>query len=174
MANLFLTGGSSSSSGPGTNSNLVYTYAAGPVATSTGQTLITGTRFYSELFIPFSITVTGIAILIGGGSSETDKLIVELHNSSGTLVATSSTAGTTIGANNVFQKIPLTIPYSASAGVYFISVQANGENDTIGVDNRTDNIYISGTVAGTFGVGANFTPGTSYGGTNISPIAATY
>lgn len=131
-----------------------------------------GSRFWGEIDIPSNTTVTGIAYLIGSVGG-TDKAIVELHNSTGALVATSALAGTTVGTAANLQKIPFTAPYAATAGKYYIAVQFNGTTAKFRTHAIPGGAFVAASAAGTFGTSATITPGTTYTA-DKAPIACTY
>lgn len=110
---------------------------------------------------PPNTIVTGVDVLLGsvGGSN---NLIVELHDSTGALVATSATAGVLAGTANTWQRIPFTVPYSAPAGTYYIAVQVNGFTMRLSAYNSPQSPHLTGSVAGTFGAGGPITPPTTY------------
>ena len=117
--------------------------------------------------------VTGVNVLVGSVGG-TDSWIVELHNSSGALVATSATAGTTAGTAGTWQQIPFTAPYSAAPGTYYIVVQSNGTTAHPAVYNSpTNSQLLTGSATGTFGAGASITPPTTYTAA-LGPVSFLY
>lgn len=99
--------------------------AYGSVGTDTTPSATT--TYYSEVYVPRSVTFTGIAVL-NGSVGATDKLIVALHPSAtGAALVTSNLAGVTAATANVFQDVPFTAPYAAAGPArYFIALQVNG------------------------------------------------
>lgn len=91
---------------------------------------VNGTEYFSELFIPKVMTLTGIGFL-NGATVGTDKRIIALANSDGTIVATSNLAGATSSSANGFQEIAFTATITVSPGTYFVVVQPNGATDTL-------------------------------------------
>ena len=75
------------------------------------------------------ITFTGLGALLGA-TGGTDPVIFILRDSTGTLVATTTTAGTTAGTANTFQEIAFTSPVTLPAGRYYPSIQCNGTTAT--------------------------------------------
>lgn len=138
-----------------------------------------GDMFYTQLFIPFSTTITGLTLLLG----DTDGLgLVNmlLYDSNGDLVANSALAGTNGTTAQFFMKVPFTTPYDAAAGLYYVLIQTDQDPgdpslNTYQVDGtRGEPGYINGTIIGTFGVApATITPGITFT-TNWSPICSTY
>lgn len=139
----------------------------------TNTTLVAGTIYVSEIFIPRNITLTGVAIL-NGATVGTNNGVVGLYNSSGTLVANSALAGAvTVGAN-AFQNRDFTAPYAAVAGRYWIAYQANGTTDTIrtiAVSTFIDALTKS--TAGAFGTLTALTPPTTITA-DVGPIGYVY
>lgn len=121
---------------------------------------------------PPNTTITGIAILMGSVGG-TDNLIVELHDSTGAIVATSALAGTLAGTANVWQQIPFTAPYSAPAGTYFAVVQSNGTTAKPAVVNSPTSPHLTGSATGAFGTSAAITPPTTYT-TGLGPSVLLY
>jgi len=83
-----------------------------------------------EIYVPFEQTWTGIGVL-NGTVVGTDTLIVALYGSDGTLIANSTTAGTTSAGASVFQNIAFTSAVLLPPGRYFIAVQASGATATL-------------------------------------------
>lgn len=131
-----------------------------------------GARYWVSLQIPSNQSITGLSYLIGSVGG-TDKVIVELHSTAGVLVATSALAGTTVGTAANMQGVAFTAPYSATAGRYFACVQFNGTTAKFRTYPIPGSKFITGTVAGTFGTSADFTPGTTFTA-DVGPICYTY
>ena len=157
-----------------------------------GKTMVASTRYYSSFDVnapnpsaadggadqvsPVA-TITGIQVLVGG-TGGTDKWIVELHDSTGALVATSALAGVTAGTTATWQQIPFTSAVSLVPGTYLLTVQSNGTTATFAAYNFPAPVaattpFVTGSVAGTFGTSANFTPATTYTA-NLGPVALPY
>ena len=156
------------------------------------KTTVAGTRYYSSIDVtapassaadgganqtsPVAL-ITGIQALIGA-TGGTDKFIYELHDSAGVLVATTALAGVTVGTAGTWQQIPFTSTVALTPGTYFLVVQSNGTTATPSVYNFpapavATTPLITGSVAGTFGTSANFTPATTYTA-NVGPVALLY
>lgn len=136
-----------------------------------------GDRYWSHIYIPYNATITGIQYLIGSVGG-TDKVIVELHDNAGVLLATSALAGTTVGTNGTMQSVAFTAPIAIKGpAMFYVAVQFNGATAkfktvpaaTLGLATT----LITGTSAGTFGTSANITPGSSFVA-DKGPIVATY
>lgn len=156
------------------------------------KTTVSGTRYYSSIDVnapnpsfmdggadqlaPVA-TITGVQLLVGSVGG-TDSWIVELHDANGVLVATSATAGTTAGTAGTWQQIPFTSTVSLVPGTYFIVVQSNGTTAHPAVYNFPAPVaattpLVTGSVTGSFGTSANFTPATAYT-VNVGPVALLY
>ena len=162
------------------------------LSNNASKTTVAGTRYYSSFDVnapnpgladggsqelsPVTL-LTGVQVLIGS-TGGTDKWIVELHDSNGVLLATSATAGVTTGTAGTWQQFPFTSTYQLVPGTYFLVVQSNGTTDKPAVYNFPAPVFattplITGSVTGTFGTGANFTPATTYTA-NVGPVALPY
>lgn len=136
------------------------------------KTMVAGTRYYVNAPIGSPTLITGVSVLVGG-TGGTDLWIVELHDSTGAIVATSALAGTTAGTANTFQRIAFTAPYQAAAGTYYVVLQSNGTTATFGAYSSAGLPLVTGSAAGTFGTSAAITPPTTYTA-NLGPIAMLY
>lgn len=145
--------------------------AVGTVGNNT--TPSNGARWWAEIDLLHSCVLTGIQYLIGG-TGGTDKVIVELHDAAGTLLATSDLAGVLVGTLNTLQAVPFTVPAQINGpGRYFIALQFNGNTARFQTHTLAGNQLITGTAAGTFGTSASIIPGTTFTA-NQGPIAGTY
>lgn len=142
------------------------------LANNTSATPVAGTRYYVSTSIGFDQQITGVQFLIGAVGG-TDSAIVELHDSTGALVATSATAGTLVGTAGAYQRIAFTAPYNAKAGVYFIALQLNGTTARFAQYNAPSTPLLTGSATGTFGTGAAITPPTTYTAAR-GPVALLY
>lgn len=162
---------------PATVSTHVWT-AGGSVVLATAGTdaaCSNGARYWSEIMIPYNMTITGISYLIGSVGG-TDSVVVQLCNSAGVEVATSRPVGTAadlVGTAANFQSVALSAPYAATAGLYYIVVQFNGTTAKFRTYPIPGSKFIAGTVAGTWGTKANITPGTTFTA-DKGPICITY
>ena len=135
-------------------------------------TMVAGSRYYTGITFGFSTLVTGLEVLVGG-TGGSDLWILELHDSTGALVATTTISGTTAGTANTFQRIALTTPYTAAAGQYYIALQSNGTTATRGTYNSAGLPLLVGSATGTFATGAAITPPTTYTA-SIGPMVSIY
>lgn len=136
------------------------------------KTMVASTRYYVNTVVGSPTLITGVSVHVGG-TGGTDNWIVELHNASGAIVATSALAGTLAGTANSFQRIPFTVPYQAAAGTYYIVLQSNGTTATFGAYSSPGLPLVTGSAAGTFGTSAAITPPTTYTA-NLGPVALLY
>jgi hypothetical protein len=146
------------------------------LTTGTDTTPVNGTRWYSSLFIPYNRTITGIGYLIGtvGG---TDKVIVELKSSTGASLATSNTAGATVGTAATFQEVAFTGTYAAvGPAIYYVVVQMNGTTARLRtLPTATAPAYTNwaSSTAGTFGTTAAITAPSTFTA-DKGPVAYIY
>lgn len=145
---------------------------ANMLANNTSATPVAGSRYYVSTSIGFDQQITGVQFLIGA-TGGTDSAIVELHDSTGALVATSATAGTLVGTAGTYQRIAFTAPYNAKAGTYFIALQLNGTTARFAQYNAPSTPLLTGSATGTFGTGAAITPPTTYTAAR-GPVALLY
>ncbi len=149
------------------------------VATGTDKACSNGARWWVELEIPYNITITGLAYLVGSVGG-TDSVVVQLVNSTGVEVASSRlpTGNTNrpaviVGTAAQFQAVPFTTPYAAVAGKYYAVVQFNGTTAKFRTYLIPGSKFIAGTAAGTWGTKANITPGTTFTA-DTGPVVMTY
>lgn len=162
---------------PATVSPVIWTTGGSVVLATAGTDVAcaNGTRFWSEIMIPYNTTITGIAYLVGSVGG-TDSVVVQLCNSAGVEVATSRPVGTAadlVGTAANFQAVALSAPYAAVAGKYYIAVQFNGTTAKFRAYPIPGSKFIAGTAAGTWGTKANITPGTTFTA-DKGPICMTY
>lgn len=118
----------------------------------TGTAMVSGTLFCTEIQLPYSKLITGLAPLLGSVGG-TDKHIVALYDSGGNLLANSAVAGTTAGSASTYEQISFTAPYYAVAPAqYFGCTQSNGTTATMRMlVTSTQDQYLTKSIAGTFG-----------------------
>lgn len=81
-----------------------------PTATSgTDTAAVSTTLFYGSVYVPGDCLVTGIQFLVGSVGG-TDSCVVSIHDTSGTLIATSVLGGTLVGTAAQKQQVPFTQP----------------------------------------------------------------
>ena len=141
----------------------------------TDTTLVAGTIYWAEVFIPRNITLTGVGVL-NGATVGTDKWIVALYTSAGgTVAANSALAGTTSSGANAFQQIAFTSTYAAVGPArYWIAFQSNGTTDTLRtVAANTFVDVLTKSATGTFGTLSSLTVPTTFTA-DVGPIAYVY
>lgn len=134
-----------------------------------------GGRFWVEVDIPYNVTLTGVAVLVGSVGG-TDSLVVQLCNSTGVQVATSRSVGgaaVIVGTAAQFQSVAFTSTYAAVAGKYFACIQSNGTTAKFRAYPIPGSKFIANTAAGTWGTKADITPGTTFVA-DKGPIVMTY
>jgi hypothetical protein len=141
----------------------------------TNTTLVAGTTYWAELFIPRNMTVTGIGVL-NGATVGTNKWIVALYPSAGgAAAANSALAGVTSSGANAFQEIAFTGTYAAVGPArYWVAFQSNGTTDTlrtIAASTFVDVLTTSAT--GSFGTLPSLTVPTTFAA-DKGPIAYVY
>jgi len=150
--------------GPSFWPNIAMGAAALTTFETNGVAQTAGSWNTGEIYVPFEQTWTGIGVL-NGTVVGTDTLIVALYGSDGTLLANSTTAGTTSAGASVFQDIAFTSAVKLPPGRYFISVQASGATATLrhvlsanGASPLTSVVAgVAGTVPSTLTVPTTFT-----------------
>lgn len=103
----------------GANLTAIGTDAAADAATS---------LYYSEILIPYRMTVTNINVL-QGTTVGTDKLRGLLFDSAGAFVIGTATAGQATSGADTFLQIALTAATLCEPGRYYVGVKANGTTD---------------------------------------------
>lgn len=133
---------------------------------------VSGTRYYTQHTLGEPVLITGLSVLVGA-TGGTDSWILELHDSTGALVATTATAGTVAGTAGGWQQIALTTPYAALAGTYYVALQSNGTTARFASFNSPTSPLLTGSATGSFGTGAAITPPTTYTA-NLGPSILPY
>ena len=140
-----------------------------------------GYRYWTEIYIPYNVTLTGLAYLVGGVGG-TDSVVVQLCNSSGVEVATSKLTGlhhgAIVGTAEQFQSCAFAVgatptTYAAVAGKYFAVVQFNGAHAKFKTYDLTGSKFEAATYTGTWDVKANITPVGTFTAAK-GPIVMTY
>lgn len=153
-----------------------YTGGAGNTlnaSSGTNKTLVAGTIYWAQVFIPINCTLTGI-IFTTGATGGTDSWVGALYNASGTLVANSALAGTVAPSANTKKRFPFTSTYSAiGPATYYIALQSNGTTATALMFGNVTEGFVTGSVAGSFGTLPAITPGTDFNST-VGAFASTY
>lgn len=135
---------------PGLVGTHIYAAECVPLVLTSGTDTagIAGQLWISELRINANILITGLSFLIGSVGG-TDKVIVQLYDSNGNILATSALAGATVGTAATFQRVALITPYKAGPGLYYVAVQYNGVTAKLRTVAAGD--HNAGVVSQTFG-----------------------
>lgn len=148
----------------------------------TNTTLVAGTLYRSEIFVPYLATWTGIGVLNGATAGGTNNGLVALYDTAGNFIIASAVAGAATSGTNAFQNRAFVNTTSGAAqtitlapGRYFIAYQANGTTDTLrthAAANGGNQMTSSST--GTFGtLPSSFTPPTTFTA-DVGPIGWLY
>lgn len=142
----------------------------------TGTATIATEVYCSEVWLPTSKNLTGIALLAGTANS-TDKHYVVLYDNGGTAIANSAVAGTTGNTTaSAYQQYAFTSPYFAvGPAQYFACFQSNGTTDTVrmAATGTNDNLLTKGQTGATFGTVPALTVPTTFT-TAVGPYVYLY
>jgi len=146
--------------------------AYGSVGTDT--TPVSGTTYWSEVWLPVNMTVTGVSTL--NGSAAANSVNVAIYaGANGSALANSALAGTAEAGTNVFQDVAFTGTYAAVGPArYYIGIQYNGTSArfrTIATLTFVDVLTTSAT--GTFGTFPALTVPTTFTA-GVGPVACLY
>lgn len=119
----------------------------------TNTTDVNGQLWVTDMWVPFSKTITKIGFL-QGGTATTDNFLVAIYDSTGTLVGNSNTAGVVLSGASTFQEQTLlTAVQLYGPAQYWIAIQGNGTAAgaiyTIPTSTFVD--VLAGSIAGVFG-----------------------
>ena len=147
------------------------------LASYTSVTDIAGQQWFSSLFIPNSVTLTGACFMVGS-SPATDVVTVGLWSSTGTLLANGSLSGTVVAGAGTLQCQAFVTPVAVTGpGRYFVGLMGNSTHATeflMYPAGSAPTQYATGiTAAGSFGTMTNITP-TSAFTAGQGPIMAVY
>ena len=144
--------------------------------TGTDAACTSGGRFWSELGVGNTVTLTGVAFLVGSVGG-TDSVVVQLCNSSGVQVATSKLTGAhhgaLIGTAAQFQSVPFSSTYTAAPGKYYVVLQFSGTTAKFRTYPIPGSKFIANTATGTWDTKSDITPGTTFVA-DKGPILMTY
>ena len=153
-----------------TQSLVVYAVGGPPQGGTDGASITAddGDRHISQIFVPYTTSVTGIFYLVGA-TGGTDSVVCELFTSAGVLVTGATTAasatasGDIVGAAAEIHNVPFTGgAVSIDPGVYYISVQFDGTTATYAAYEVPGSKFVALTEGGTAWTPASITPGTAY------------
>lgn len=119
---------------------------------TTGTAPVAGTLFCTEIQLPYSKLITGLAVL-NGTVVGTDNHLVALYDNTGNLLANSAVAGALAATASNYQQISFTTPYYAvGPAQFFACAQSNGTTATIRMlVTQVQDQYLTKSIAGTFG-----------------------
>ena len=143
------------------------TGATAYTAAGTSTAKAANTMYCTEINLPYSKYITGLAVL-NGATATTDKEIAVLYDSTGNLLANSATAGTVASGASSYQKRNFVTPfYAVGPAQYFACIQ--GDSGTTATLNLlatgTADVYLTqsygsqtfGTIPATITVPTTFT-----------------
>ncbi len=140
----------------------------------TNTTIVAGTLYRSEIFVPHLATWTGIGIL-NGATVGSDNTLVALYDTNGVLITNSAVAGAIAANANTVQNYAFLNTVTLAPGRYFLAFQQNGTTATKRTQaaaNGSNTMTASST--GTFGtIPASFTPPTTFTA-DVGPIGWLY
>jgi hypothetical protein len=133
----------------------------------TSTTVVANTMYFSDIYIPDTGHVCTGAGWLNGTTATTNKTIVTLYNSAGTLLANSvvTGGGTLVATSNIFQQVAFTAPYTTFVpGRYWLGYMQDGTTATprtIATATWVD--VMTGSVAGVAATATpSITPATSF------------
>jgi hypothetical protein len=146
------------------------------VSSGGNTTPTAGQWYYADLFIPFTVTLTGIIAGCPSGGG-TDKWIAAIFPAAGgAALANSATAGVTTpssGTNSNF-KLPFTATVTLPGpAVYKAALQSNGTGAKFEAFDNAVEGFVTGIQSGSFGTIPSLSPGSTYN-VNTGPMLKTY
>lgn len=132
-------------------------------------------QYCTELDIPYSMVLTGMAVL-NGTTVGTDNHLVILYDSGGKVLANSAVAGALAAGASTYQKINfLNKYYAVGPARYFGCVQTNGTTATLrhAITAVNDNVLAGKITAQVFGTIAAITPPSTFT-TALGPYLAVF
>lgn len=140
----------------------------------TNTTLVSGTLYRSEIYVPHVNQWTGIGVL-NGATVGTNNSLVALFDTAGNFIQSSAVAGAVTAGANTWQNRAFISPVLLTPGRYFLAYQANGATDTLrtwAAANGGNQMTASST--GVFGtIPTSFTAPTTFTA-DVGPIAWLY
>lgn len=146
--------------------SLAFTLTTMPSAVAVNaSTDANNTIYLSPIFVPVTFTSLG-GCWYNGTTVTSDKHMIEVFNSSGTLLANSATAGVADSGNaNKFQCTTWTATVTlVGPAMYWVGAVSNGTTDTLNTyaAGSVPTGFFAGDATQTFGTPANITPPTSF------------
>jgi hypothetical protein len=142
---------------------------------TSGTTVSSTTLYCTEVNLPYSKYLTGIAVL-NGGTVGTDSQYVVLYDNAGTALANSAVAGTVTANASTYQARAFTTPfYAVGPNQYFACFQSNTGTDNVrmAVTGVNDNFLTKGQTGATFGTIPKLTVPTTFT-TAVGPYVYLY
>jgi len=167
----FPTGGIPPADGASTSARCISTGGRGFVSLSAGNNtaFVTTDTYIAEVFIPATVTVNGVAVLMGTAAGNGD-IAVALANSAGTIVAQSTASTITTGTSTTYTQVSFATPYVAvGPSTYYVCVQGNSTSDKF-MTHLAGNFGASLKTSQTFNTFTNITPPTTFTA-NQGPVA---
>lgn len=134
------------------------------------------TTYLASIFIPRTVSLTGISQL-NGTAVGTDKVAYALYGSAGgAALATTALAGTTTTGTDAFKDVAFTAPYTAVGPArYWIAYQVNGTTARLRTVAASTFVAVLTTTqtGGTFGTFTTLTSPTTFTA-DVGPIACVY
>ena len=132
--------------------------------------------YYAALFIPFTVTLTGIIASVPTAEANTDKWNAAIWPAAGGAALANSFLSGTACPNNVAEDFAL--PFTGTVmipgpAVYFAGIQSNGDTCRLEVFNNNVEGFATGDTAGTFGTVISLTPPSTYTA-SVGPMLKTY
>jgi hypothetical protein len=128
-----------------------------PYGAVTSTATVSGTLYYSQLFLSNNRVSSG-ACLLNGSTVGTDNHLVALYDYTGKLIATSATAGAVAASASLLQCFAWVAPGTSTAqplevsgpATYYLAAQSNGTTATLGlyVTGNVGISYVDGSVTG--------------------------
>lgn len=136
---------------------------------------VIGTWYYSSLYVPFNVPLTGLQAPAGSPGGTADSWNVALWPiAGGSAIANSVLTGTPAPATNTKKAFPfvssLTVP---GPGVYIAGVQSSGTTASLLAFSNAAEGFITGSVAAGFGTVPSLSPASTYT-VNTGPFMSTY
>jgi hypothetical protein len=155
----------------------VGTWPVPTAATGNDTTCVANTIYFGSIFVPMSMTVTGVQYLVGG-TGGTSKVIASIHGPTGIHLASSALAGTVVGTAAQVQQLPLSYPLAlAGPGFYYIALtfDTNGPATfmTVPAHCQAGSGMRGNSASETFGTPATFTAPTAFTANKV-PVASLY
>jgi hypothetical protein len=150
---------------------------AGPNSVAVNEaTDVSGQFWFSQIFIPANVKLTGACQLNGNGTLA-DKMLFVLWDDTGAVLANTALAGVTQSGTAVYQCQPFVTAVNVTGPrTYFIGAQGNGTTAAslaLYASGSAPTNYGTGTKAGTFGTLATITPTVTFTA-NKGPIMTVY